>query len=243
MNLNLAANSVGFYQLSKLACIPVTLLMEKVCYNRIPSLTVLLTLLPLLAGVGMGTVNDVTINFIGTMYALFAVVAAPVAQILTSNVQKEMECGAMQLLHRTSPLIVVQIAMATPIFHDVGMIVENRPSWFITGHILLSCALAFGVNVSNYMVLGLTSPVTYQVMGHLKTTLILVIGCITFKTLPTPSTAFGMFLAVFGGKDACNGGGEMVVFFQTTQHSPTRTHTLSYTFPLFLSPQSLLTQR
>jgi hypothetical protein len=28
MNLNLAHNSVGFYQLSKLACIPVTLILE-----------------------------------------------------------------------------------------------------------------------------------------------------------------------------------------------------------------------
>jgi hypothetical protein len=55
MNLNLAANSVAFCQLSKLACIPVTLLSEKVCYGKIPSLTILLTLLPLLVGVGIET--------------------------------------------------------------------------------------------------------------------------------------------------------------------------------------------
>ncbi len=86
-------------------------------------------------------------------------------------------------------------------FHEVGQIVESDPSWRVAGHVLLSCALAFGVNLSNYMVLGLTSPVTYQVLGHLKITMILVIGSITFKTVPTPSTALGMCLALFGGKE------------------------------------------
>ena len=201
MNLNLAANSVGFYQLSKLACIPVTLLIEKVCHEKTPSLTVLLTLLPLLVGVGIGTVNDVTMNVIGTTYALLAVLAASLAQIFTSNVQKELECNAMQLLYHTSPLIVLQMMVATPMFHSVGSLVESQPSLVASMHIFLSCVLAFGVNVSNYMVLGLTSPLTYQVVGHLKTILILVIGSVTFKTIPTPSVAFGMSLAVFGGKE------------------------------------------
>lgn len=201
MNLNLAANSVGFYQLSKLACIPVTLLIEKACHGKIPSLAVLLTLLPLLVGVGIGTVNDVTMNVIGTIYALLAVLAASLAQIFTSNVQKELECNAMQLLYHTSPLIVLQMVVATPMFHNVGSLVENQPPLVVSMHIFLSCILAFGVNVSNYMVLGLTSPLTYQVVGHLKTILILVIGSVIFKTIPTPSVAFGMSLAVFGGKE------------------------------------------
>ena len=33
MNLSLAHNSVGFYQLSKLACIPIIILVEYVLYH------------------------------------------------------------------------------------------------------------------------------------------------------------------------------------------------------------------
>jgi solute carrier family 35 protein E3 len=237
MNLNLAANSVGFYQLSKLACIPVTLLIDRICHNRIPSLTILLTLLPLLAGVGLGTVNDVTVNFVGTVYALLAVLAASLAQIFTSNVQKELGCNAMQLLYHTSPLVVVQMVVATPMFHDVGLIVENKPTSVVSMHILLSCVLAFGVNVSNYMVLGLTSPLTYQVLGHLKTILILVIGSLTFKTIPTPSVACGMSLAVFGGKEYVRRRGRLFLlvcllvrlmgFVSNTQQKRTRIYTQS----------------
>lgn len=41
--------------------------------------------------------------------------------------------------------------------------------------------LALGVNISNYLVLGKTSPLTYQVLGHLKTVLILVLGFTVFQ--------------------------------------------------------------
>ena len=211
MNLNLAANSVGFYQLSKIACIPVTLMMEKIYYNRMPGLGIWLTFVPLLVDVGMGTINDVTMNSTGTLYALLAVVAASLAQILTSNVQKKLECNAMQLLHCTSPIVALQILVATPIFHDVGLLMRREVSWLVVVHVLFSCALAFGVNVSNYMILGLTSPVTYQVLGHLKTTLIMIIGAITFRTVPTPPMACGMCLAIFGGKKTGRRHGEWVV--------------------------------
>jgi solute carrier family 35 protein E3 len=260
MNLNLAANSVGFYQLSKLACIPVTLLFEKVCYNRTPSLTVFLTLLPLLVGVGIGTVSDVTMNFIGTTYALLAVLAASLAQIFTSNVQKEQECDAMQLLYHTSPLIVLQMVVATPMFHNMVSLVESQPPLIVSMHILLSCVLAFGVNVSNYMVLGLTSPLTYQVLGHLKTILILFIGSVTFKTIPTPSVIFGMSLAVFGGKEYTDvrgfgrstkeKGGSTAAFSQKHvadqgyEHSYTHKHcihTMCYTITFMLHPHIIHT--
>eukprot|EP01042_Synura_sphagnicola_P003871 gene3871-4844_t len=46
---------------------------------------------------------------------------------------------------------------------------------------LVSCVFALGVNISNYLVLGKTSPLTYQVLGHLKTVLILILGFTMFN--------------------------------------------------------------
>ena len=45
----------------------------------------------------------------------------------------------------------------------------------------ISCLFALGVNISNYLVLGQTSPLTYQVLGHMKTVLIIVLGFVVFK--------------------------------------------------------------
>ncbi|CAN1253161.1 UDP-xylose transporter 1 [Linum perenne] len=42
--------------------------------------------------------------------------------------------------------------------------------------IMMSCLIAVAVNFSTFMVIGKTSPVTYQVLGHLKTCLVLLLG-------------------------------------------------------------------
>ena len=65
MNLNLSYNSVGFYQLSKLACIPFTLLVQFLAWKSSVSRSVQLTLIPITAGVGYATVYDLNLNMAG----------------------------------------------------------------------------------------------------------------------------------------------------------------------------------
>jgi len=69
-----------------------------------------------------------------------------------------------------------------PVFHDVEVIMNASLSPQLMTHIILSCICALGINVTNYMVLGKTSALTYQVLGHFKTVLILFIGIIVFQT-------------------------------------------------------------
>ena len=87
MNLNLSHNSVGFYQLSKLACIPCTLLVQYLAYSQTISRRVMLTLIPITLGVGYATVYDLEINFLGFVFATAAVVATSFAQIFTNTYQ------------------------------------------------------------------------------------------------------------------------------------------------------------
>lgn len=107
MNLNLSHNSVGFYQLSKLACIPCTLALQKVMHNTSTSRWVKLSLVPITVGVGFATVYDVDANVVGIIFAICAVVATATSQIFTSTYQKSLECNAMQLLFHTSPVIAL----------------------------------------------------------------------------------------------------------------------------------------
>ena len=62
MNLNLAHNSVGFYQMSKLACVPATLVVQWLLYRTSTSTDTKLTLIPILVGIGIATVTDIDIN-------------------------------------------------------------------------------------------------------------------------------------------------------------------------------------
>ena len=64
--------------------------------------------------------------------------------------------------------------------------------------IVLSCTIAVSVNFSTFLVIGTTSPVTYQVLGHLKTCLILSFGYALLKDPFTFRNVAGILVAIFG---------------------------------------------
>jgi solute carrier family 35, member E3 len=163
MNLNLAYNSVGFYQLSKLVCIPFTIAVQRICFGIEASMRVKLTLIPILLGVGLATVHDIAVNFRGTIFAILAVVFTSFSQIFTQSYQQSLDCNALQLLYLTSPIIMTGMLLLTPFFDDTRKLWNTEWTNGLVGWILVSCSLALGVNISNYLVLGKTSPLTYQV--------------------------------------------------------------------------------
>lgn len=198
MNLNLAYNSVGFYQLSKLACIPFTLIVQFLVYNQYVSRNIQFTLIPITLGVGWATVHDVDVNLIGTIFACCAVAATGMAQIFTSSYQKSLGCNAMQLLYHTAPLIAGGMLVMCPMFDNVTELINYQYTPEVIFHIVLSCVFALGVNITNYMVLGKTSPLTYQVLGHLKTVLILVLGVLMFNKQVNYQNVLGVVVAMIG---------------------------------------------
>jgi solute carrier family 35 protein E3 len=198
MNLNLSHNSVGFYQLSKLVCIPITLAIQYFAYNQSVSRLVQFTLLPILFGVGFATVYDIEVHTIGLVFASFAVVATALAQIFTNTYQKSLDCNAMQLLYHSAPVISVGMLLMCPLFDDLGKLMEYEFTSDCVFRIILSCFFALGVNISNYLVLGKTSPLTYQVLGHLKTILILVLGFTVFNKPLDARNCLGITIAMVG---------------------------------------------
>jgi solute carrier family 35, member E3 len=198
MNLNLQFNSVGFYQLSKLACIPFVLIVQYIYFNQSVSYLIKLTLIPITFGVGFATVYDLDVNFMGTVFASCAVAATGLAQIFTNTYQKSLGCDAMQLLYHTSPLIFFGMLIMCPMFDDVNALMNFEYSFPCVMRILLSCCFALGVNISNYLVLGKTSPLTYQVLGHLKTIFILILGFVLFQKVVDYRNIIGIVIAMVG---------------------------------------------
>lgn len=74
--------------------------------------------------------------------------------------------------------------------------------------ILLSCIVAILVNLSAFMCLGRFSPVSYQVMGQMKTIFILTGGFLFFSEELSMKQMLGITFAVVGK------GEEFVKFFQ-----------------------------
>ena len=85
-----------------------------------------------------------------------------------------------------------------PFFDDVKALQQAIITFPLIGHIALSCLFAFGVNVSNYLVLGRTSPLTYQVLGHMRMNLIFSFGFLFFSQKYNMKILSGIFIALVG---------------------------------------------
>lgn len=64
--------------------------------------------------------------------------------------------------------------------------------------IVLSCLISISVNFSTFLVIGKTSPVTYQVLGHLKTCLVLAFGYIIVRDPFNWRNILGILVAMVG---------------------------------------------
>ncbi len=64
--------------------------------------------------------------------------------------------------------------------------------------IVLSCMISVSVNFSTFLVIGKTSAVTYQVLGHLKTCLILALGYLVLNNPFSWRNVCGILIALSG---------------------------------------------
>ena len=200
MNLSLNSNSVGFYQITKLTIIPVTLAINAVAYGVHAPTKIKLALLILLAGVGVATVPDVQLRPIGLIYGALAVATTAVFQIWQGTKQKEFAVSATQLQAGIAPWQSFQalaVSIATECYcytPEPGGSCDTATSFFESafgGHersqrtlwiVLATCFLALAVNLCSFGLIGKTSAITFQVVGHAKTCLVLIGGYVLFPS-------------------------------------------------------------
>ncbi|KAA8543662.1 hypothetical protein F0562_021592 [Nyssa sinensis] len=201
LNLSLGFNSVGFYQMTKLAIIPCTVLLETLFFMKKFSRNVQLSLGILLLGVGIATVTDLQLNLLGSILSLLAIVTTCVAQIMTNTIQKKFKVSSTQLLYQSCPYQAITLFIIGP-FLD-GLLTNQNVFAFkytpqVLAFIVLSCLISVSVNFSTFLVIGKTSPVTYQVLGHLKTCLVLAFGYVLLRDPFSWRNILGILIAVVG---------------------------------------------
>ncbi|KAL0489073.1 hypothetical protein AKO1_009013 [Acrasis kona] len=205
MNMSLHYNSVGFYQTSKLACIPAMVLVETFVYGKTFSTRVKLSLALLCFGVGIVTITDVKLNVLGAVIGVGAVLATTVSQVAISENQKIHNIHSFQMLEAiVAPQFLVSFLIAIPaeLVPNADDIIRALQVPNLTYLIGLSCVLSVSVNVFFVALVGATSAVTYQVVGHSKTCLVLVLGFLFFpvnmKTDDLVKNITGIVFALFG---------------------------------------------
>lgn len=201
MNLSLMLNSVGFYQISKLSIIPVVCVLEWLLHNKSYTREVKAAVIVVVIGVGVCTVTDVHINVKGFICSVVAVLSTSLQQIYIGSFQKKFSIGSFELLSKTAPIQATSLVLLGPFF-DYMLNGRNILNYhFSLGAIFfigLSCTLAVFCNMSQYICIGRFSAVSFQVLGHMKTVCVLLLGWILFDSTLTFKNILGMLMAVLG---------------------------------------------
>ena len=104
-------------------------------------------------------------------------------QVWAGTKQKELGLNGMQLLQQMSPVSVALLAVLIPLLEPVGW--RDPKPGTILGYtltpaaatwIVVSSVLGLVVTLSTFLFIGATSSLTYNVVGHLKTVLIVAAG-------------------------------------------------------------------
>ncbi|MBA0687948.1 hypothetical protein Goari_005763, partial [Gossypium aridum] len=196
MNLSLMLNSVGFYQISKLSMIPVVCFLEWLLNGKHYSSKVKMAVVVVVIGVGVCTVTDVKINAHGFVCACVAVLSTSLQQISIGSLQKKYSIGSFELLSQTAPIQALSLLLLGP-FVD----------YFLTGKLLASYKISSAAFVSIPCLLKTklddyyeekSDMVSFQVLGHMKTVCVLILGWMLFDSELTLKNILGMSIAVNG---------------------------------------------
>eukprot|EP00475_Leptophrys_vorax_P012853 TRINITY_DN19223_c0_g1_i1.p1 TRINITY_DN19223_c0_g1~~TRINITY_DN19223_c0_g1_i1.p1 ORF type:complete len:356 (+),score=40.86 TRINITY_DN19223_c0_g1_i1:151-1218(+) len=200
MNLSLMLNTVGFYQIAKLSIIPTVCVFEALLHRKAYSAEVKAAVLVVMLGVGVCTVTDLTINAAGFVAATVAVVSTSLQQVFIGSLQTKYNIGSFDLLSQTAPIQAPLVLLGPVIdyFLTSRSILDFHVSSAAVGFILLSCALAVFCNLSQYLCIGKFSATSFQVLGHMKTVLVLILGFLLFASPITVKNVLGMLMAVVG---------------------------------------------
>ncbi|OHT06852.1 integral membrane protein [Tritrichomonas foetus] len=206
MNFNLQMNSVGFYQLSKLCCIPFIVIYNYLFENKKTPTDTLYSLSCLLVGIALFSVNDVQLNIPGSIMAIFAVIFVSMSQLQTGNLQREYSVNgpALQLSTAFQQFLIALFSSFFIEFYGERSVLNHDFQTKEVIIIIMTGLIAVGANACAFGLIGKTSPVTYQVVGHCKTILIFSFGLILFPPTQTETTAqltkkiIGLVIAMIG---------------------------------------------
>ncbi|KAL0453410.1 UNVERIFIED_CONTAM: Nucleotide-sugar uncharacterized transporter 1 [Sesamum latifolium] len=182
-NVSLKYNSVGFYQMAKIAVTPAIVLAEFILFRKRISVQKVLALTVVSIGVAVATVTDLQFHFFGACIAVAWIIPSAVNKILWSNLQQQDNWSALALMWKTTPITLFFLVMMMPTGPSwcpffrlellqlcyywwfgcsrlLASVVRCSSSWFKTCVILLGGFLLFGSNPGLTSILGAATALT-----------------------------------------------------------------------------------
>ncbi|XP_012071070.1 nucleotide-sugar uncharacterized transporter 2 isoform X2 [Jatropha curcas] len=196
-NASLKHNSIGFYQMAKIAVTPTIVLAEFVLFRKTISYKKVLSLAVVSAGVAVATVTDLQFNIFGACIAIIWIIPSAINKILWSNLQQQANWTALALMWKTTPVTILFLLALMPWLDPPGALLFK---WDLhnSSAIFISALLGFLLQWSGALALGATSATSHVVLGQFKTCVILLGGFLIFNSDPGLVSIGGAILALGG---------------------------------------------
>jgi len=188
------------YQLYKMLSVPCVFVGELLFFGVGFRPPIAVALAALLVGLALATVNDVSFSVVGALCGCSAPLASSASSLIVKHVQLRHNIVGNDLLRAIAlPLVFLHLPIV-PLTDDIFRI----PTWFREagpvglGLLLFTCGIAWALEWTYLLVMQYTSPMTMQVLGHVKTMLIIVSGIVLFHAPTSPKSALGIAIAMLG---------------------------------------------
>ncbi|KAI0528485.1 integral membrane protein [Xylaria digitata] len=204
-NLSLAFSSITFYQVARILLTPTVAIMDFLLYHTTLPRNAIVALIPACVGVGVVSYYDSlptddanvkTTSSVGVTFAFSGIFASSLYTVWIKSYQRKLQISSMQLLLNQAPVSAFLLLYVIP-FVDTFPTWSQVPlnQWLM---ILISGVFAALINLSQFFIIGQTSPVSSTVVGHLKTCLIVALGWATSGRSVGDKSIIGVLVAVGG---------------------------------------------
>jgi hypothetical protein len=201
-NVSLAKVSVPFHQIVRSTTPVATILIYRWLGRSFGTMTYV-SLIPIVAGVGLSTYGDYYATLLGASLTFLGVFLAALKTVATNKLLTgSLKLPALELLLRMSPLAAVQSLLWATATGEVSAFLtftqEGKLSKTLILALLGNGFLAFLLNVTSFQTNKLAGALTLSVCGNVKQILTVILGIVLFDVVVRPMNAFGMVVALGG---------------------------------------------
>ncbi|XP_076914380.1 putative sugar phosphate/phosphate translocator At3g11320 [Bidens hawaiensis] len=162
-----------------------------------------LTLVPVVTGVVIASGGEPSFHLFGFIMCIGATAARALKSVLQGILlsSEGEKLNSMNLLLYMAPVAVVILLPATLLMEDnvVGITIAlARKDVNVVWYLLFNSAMAYCVNLTNFLVTKHTSALTLQVLGNAKGAVAVVVSILIFKNPVSVTGMLGYLLTVLG---------------------------------------------
>ncbi|KAF7366721.1 TPT domain-containing protein [Mycena sanguinolenta] len=211
-NISLQLVTVPFHQVVRAATPIFTILFSGLLFGTQSSHSKKISLLPVVAGVGLATFGDYYFSYTGFFLTLLGTILAALKTIFTNVLQTPTELPSprsrlyfsnpFDLLFFLSPLALVHCVLLAHFTGELNRVRDfslHEMSSLKLIALLLNGCIAFGLNVVSFSANRRVGALGMTVAANVKQVLTIVFAVVIFKITITSLNAVGIVLTLVGG--------------------------------------------